>query len=80
MVLGGAFLLFILITLNKLIAHYLYPGIASNEVLLGRTEIFPSHTFQINTMAELYFTWFAFTLSLIGFIAILYKLVKTWKP
>ncbi|MBP7511924.1 MAG: hypothetical protein KA981_08335 [Bacteroidia bacterium] len=72
-------LLFVIITLNKLLIHYLSDSLDHSRGMLYSINVMESDSFRINNSTELYLTWFAFVLSLIGLIAIINKLVKTWK-
>lgn len=79
MLFGGTLLLFVIITLNKLLIHYLSDSLDHSRGMLYSINVMESDSFRINNSTELYLTWFAFVLSLIGLIAIINKLVKTWK-
>ncbi len=47
--------------------------------MMYKINFIESETFQIFTTNELYLTWFSFSLSFIGLIIVIIKLVKTWK-
>jgi hypothetical protein len=79
MLFGGTLLLFVIITLNKLFIHYLSDSLDQSRGILYSINVMESDTFRINSIAELYLTWFAFIVSLISLIIIIHKLAKTWK-
>jgi hypothetical protein len=79
MVLGGTLLLFTIISLNKLLVHYLSKQMQASGGMMYKINFIESETFQIFTTNELYLTWFSFSLSFIGLIIVITKLVKTWK-
>jgi hypothetical protein len=79
MVLGGTLLLFVIISLNKLVIHYLSGKLDQSRGMLYEINIMESETFQIYNESELYLTWFSFGVSFIGLIIVINKLVKTWK-
>ncbi|MCF8254183.1 MAG: hypothetical protein K9H61_09950 [Bacteroidia bacterium] len=79
MVLGGGLLLFVIITLNKLVIHYASSFFDHNRGILYSINVMEGDSFSINNESELILIWFAFILSLIGLIITITKLVKTWK-
>jgi hypothetical protein len=79
MVLGGAILLFTIISLNQLVIHYFSGQLDQSKGMLYEINIMESETFQIYNESELYLTWFSFSVSFIGLVIIIKKLVKTWK-
>lgn len=78
MVLGGVLLLFVIITLNKIITHYFSDFFDHSRGILYAVNEMESETFRINNQAELYLTWFALVLSLTGLVIVVVKLVRTW--
>lgn len=79
MVLGGALLLFVIISLNKLVIHYLSGYLDQSRGILYEVNVMESETFKIFNESELYLTWFSFLLSFFGLVIVINKLVKTWK-
>jgi hypothetical protein len=79
MVIGGTLLLCWIISLNKLVIHYFSSKLDLNSRQLYKINVMERETFQIFSERELYFTWLSFSLSLIGLITVIYKLVKTWR-
>ncbi|OYU96886.1 MAG: hypothetical protein CFE21_00955 [Bacteroidetes bacterium B1(2017)] len=79
MVLGGALLLFAIITGNKLMIHYLSESFDQSRGMLYSINLMEAESFSINSAEELYIIWFAFILSLTGLIITITKLVHTWK-
>jgi hypothetical protein len=79
MVLGGTLLLFVMISLNKLMIHYLSGHLNQTNQFIYKIALVENETFKIYNERELYLTWFSFSLSFIGLVIVLSKLVKTWK-
>jgi hypothetical protein len=79
MLLGGLLLLALIVASNKLLIHYLWRQSALPNTWLGNLAQTEAQTFRIFSTTELYLTWFAFLIALIGLIGVLVKLIKTWK-
>ncbi|MDZ4666358.1 MAG: hypothetical protein SGJ00_00600 [bacterium] len=79
MLLGGTLLLFVIITLNKLFIHYQSESFDHSRGMLYSINILETESFSINSVSELYLTWFSFLISLAGLVAIVVKLAKSWK-
>ena len=79
MVLGGVLLLMLIITLNKLVNHYFSQHLEMNRGLLYSINVVEADTFQIYSSSELYLTWFACLLSLVGLTITVTKLAKSWR-
>ncbi len=79
MLLGGLLLLAVIVAANKLLIHYLYANSPFPNNWLGNLAKTESKTFSIVSSIELYLTWFALCLSLLGMISVIIKLVKTWQ-
>lgn len=79
MVLGGTLLLFVIISLNKLVIHYMSGYLDQSRGILYQVNVIESETFKIYNESELYLTWFSFSLAFIGLVIVINKLVKTWK-
>lgn len=78
MVLGGVLLLFAIISLNKLLNHYFSSNLEMSRGILYSVNEMEPDTFKIYSSSELYLTWLAFSLSALGLIITVNRLVKTW--
>lgn len=79
MLLGGLLLLAVIVASNKLLIHYVYANATLPNNWLGNLAKTESKTFSIVSSTDLYLTWFALLLSLVGMISVIIKLVRTWE-